>query len=187
MLLESFRASALVLVEFAHPGIGARFFGIGFLGYRTKVAVALAFAFLVGNTLTALLTLILGVLFGVMVGMEMRSAHRSSVQDWQPTPWQDPRWRALAGRYLGADAPEDTRLEPRPAFDMRRKFQEGLPPKISSVSVEDMDRERSRLEVNDAKWAACTNTSTRSFCGANSARSTRMSARGSHSTLRRQR
>lgn len=95
----------LVLVEFAHPGIGARFFGIGFLGYRTKVAVALAFAFLVGNTLTALLTLILGVLFGVMVGMEMRSAHRSSVQDWQPTPWQDQRdgtWVPMRRRIQGS-------------------------------------------------------------------------------------
>jgi hypothetical protein len=46
----------LLVFEAAHPGSFVWFFGLGFVGYRTKLATILLVAFVLGNTLTAFFT-----------------------------------------------------------------------------------------------------------------------------------
>jgi hypothetical protein len=147
---------ALVLFECVAPGALRGIFNNGFLGYRTTVALTLLLAFIIGNTLSTCLSIILIVFVSVMAAITVAIRERQSYKDrhaYDPAPWRDPKWRALAKKHLGDRAPNDTLLEPRKAFDFRRRLQEILPEKARTVSIPEMDAQRNNLEQDDQNWA----------------------------------
>lgn len=149
--------AALLMLEAATPGVLGSLFSVGFLGYRAKIVLVLLLAFVIGNTLSISLSFILTVPLIAMGTITYAIRSRSTYQDrhaYDAAPWRDARWRALAKQHLGDRAPNDTLLDPRKGFDLRRKFQEILPEKLRTVSLAEMDAERNRLEVDDANWAA---------------------------------
>ncbi len=59
---------ALLIFHVAAPGSFGWFFSLGFLGYRTKVALVVLTAFVVGNSMTRFLSGFLGAIGGAIGG-----------------------------------------------------------------------------------------------------------------------
>jgi len=147
---------ALILLELVAPGTLRGILNSGFLGYRTTIALILLLAFVIGNTLSTGLGMLLIVPMATLGAITYGIRSRSSYQDrhaYDPAPWRDPNWRALAKMHLGDRAPNDTLLEPRKSFDFKRKMQEILPEKLRTVSLAEMDAQRNSLEQDDGNWA----------------------------------
>lgn len=148
--------TALLVMEMAAPSTLGRLFALGFLGYRTKLIAVLLAAFVIGNTLTVFFGIILGVILvvigAVIEAVRARPAYQAR-HAGDPAPWRDLRWRALVKKRLDTPAPDDTMLEPRAAFDLRRKIQEILPEQARSVSLKEMDEQRRKAEINDLRWS----------------------------------
>jgi hypothetical protein len=149
-------STALVVLEMNAPGSFAHFFAIDFLGYRTKVGLILFVAFVLGNVLSILMSIIVGILFAAaarMVDARRSSEKYQRAHAFDPVPWRDPSWRALAKKKLASQAPNDSVMEPRGAYDLRRQFQAALPEQLRTKPLQAMDEERNRLEAEDAAWA----------------------------------
>src|SRR5258705_12627328 len=107
---------ALILLEVVTPGTLRAVLNSGFLGYRTSIALVLLLAFVIGNTLSTALAILLIVPTATLGAITYAVRSRPSYQDrhaYDPAPWRDPNWRALAKKHLGDRAPNDTLLEPR--------------------------------------------------------------------------
>lgn len=140
---------ALAVAQVANPTLLTVFFDIGLLGYRTKIAIALAIAFLIGHTMTTLLGACLGGLGGAIGALNSTFPHFLD-----NAPWRDPSWRkALKGR-LGAQAPNDTRLITKDIFLFRSTRIKLLPADEQAIPLYELQVEQARTQEDDAAWAS---------------------------------
>src|SRR5438128_12681635 len=79
--------AALLIFNLAAPGSFMWFFGLGSLGYNTKLTLILIAAFVIGISLTTLLNGLLGGAGGVLGGMTYKHPSQYDV-----APWRDPQW-----------------------------------------------------------------------------------------------
>src|SRR5258706_15782068 len=75
---------ALFVIEVIATGSFARFFNLGFLGYRTKIGLILLLAFVIGNTLSVCLGFILVVPLAAMGATTYAIRSRSSYEARHP-------------------------------------------------------------------------------------------------------
>jgi len=143
---------ALLIFQLAAPGSFGWFFGLGFLGYKTKLSLILLTAFVIGNSLTTFLSSILGALGGLI-------GQRESKKPYQPphalpvAPWRDILWRAALGQRLGVQAPNDTTLVSDALYNLRQEQLKFLPEADRGVAQINLDRERLDTQMEDSKWA----------------------------------
>jgi hypothetical protein len=137
-----------LVFEAAHPGSLIWFFGLGFLGYRTKLAAILLAAFVLGNTLTAFLNFL-----GRVVGMAIGYVTPSKPSDsYDVAPWRDPGWRALVREVIGPAAPDDTQLITQELYGLRVKQTELLPESQRPDALVALIQERIQSVMNDDRW-----------------------------------
>jgi len=143
---------ALLIFYLAHPESLGWFFILGFLGYRTKLALLLLVAFVAGNTMTTCLSASLGVAGGVI-------GHRMSLRPYVPpasqaiAPWRDPRWRAVLKMNLGEHAPPDTLPIPPGILAQRKQIIGMMPKERQQTEASGLELERIRAEMDDQKWS----------------------------------
>lgn len=144
---------ALLIFQAATPSTFEWFASLGFLGYKTKIALVLLVAFTIGNTLTAFLTAVrftLGYWLGAYFAARtpFRAAHT-----YETAPWRDRRWRTVLKERLGVNAPSDSLLMTERAFEQRKVLLNLLPTAQLPNALNDLNLEKLKTEIEDGKWA----------------------------------
>ena len=139
---------AILVYCIAHPAAYYLIAGAAGIGYKTKISLVLALAFVIGNSLTVFATATLGAIGGI-IGV-------SSTVKWprvpETAPWRDPKWRKLAARYLGEHAPDDTQPLPDSQFNMKQTVIRGLPEVQQARALLDLAQRRMKLASDDSDW-----------------------------------
>src|SRR5258708_2421427 len=138
---------ALLIYQLAVPDSLTWFTNLGFFGYRTKIAILILVAFIVGYSMNTFLGSILGGIGGYIVGGRFNPAERYEV-----APWRDPRWRNLLKNQLGPAAPNDTVLIRQPIFEHRRSLIEHLPQHERMLANGALELEKINTVVDDGHW-----------------------------------
>ena len=145
---------ALFIYQLAVPETFNWFFASCFLGYKMKLVVATAVAFVVGNSMTAFLSSILGAIGGAYGGILARRP-QTPYSEEAIAPWRDPRWRGALKRRLGDQAPKDLQLITPQVFTWRMQlidtqFQDEATRNIQRTQL---NLEKIGTEINDGQWA----------------------------------
>jgi hypothetical protein len=142
---------AVFIFELAAPGSFRWFFALGFLGYKTKLGVALIALFVIGFSMTTILNAILGAMGGA-IGTVMAQRPYTPSYSLAVAPWRDSGWRTVAKKHLGTSAPQDTQLMSQELYDLRGGI-------VKSLSAPDqpgarlvLERERFDSQINDSQW-----------------------------------
>lgn len=143
--------AALLIFQLARPGVFTWYFRLGFLGYRTKLTLIVLVAFVIGNTMTAILSSWLGALGGAIGGWRSKDpyvpAHLHKI-----APWRDGRWRIALANRLGAKAPKDTHLLSDDIWDRRRELVKYLPENDRAAALFKINDEKLQTEIDDSLW-----------------------------------
>ena len=137
----------MLIFRLSHPE-GFGWFESTLLGYRTKLAVLLAIAFVLGNTITAFVNMCAGAAGGVY----------GAIKGYKPSfyydiaPWRDPNWRTLVTNKLGASAPQNVMWLSDAVFEARQKAVEFMPEEQRSVALNELVRERMNAVTSDMEW-----------------------------------
>ncbi len=146
-------AVALLIYEVAVPGAFDWLFRAETLGYRTKLALALLVAFVVGNSITRFLSGILGAIastFGYLSGQKAETLAGAETA----APWRDPRWRSALRRYLGPETPKDTLPIPESAYQWKLKAADLQPVGPErEIARRQVELEVLNAKIEDGKWA----------------------------------
>ena len=143
---------ALLIFEIVSPRSFVGFFNLGFLGYRTKLAIVLLIAFLIGNTMTTLLNMSTGEIGGAVGGALRRRSYTPPASE-PIAPWRDPRWRTVLKKHLGGEAPADTNPIPQKIFEQTLALVEMMPETQRPAERYRINREKLNAEVADLKWS----------------------------------
>jgi hypothetical protein len=130
------------------PGSLQWLFALGFLGYRTRVTVVVLLAFVVGFTMTTILSAFLGAIGGAIGSVTYKPPHVHAI-----APWRDPKWRQLVKNQLGAQCPNDTRPISPPIFNMRLNIAQNLPEDRRVAEIAALHAERFSAESDDLDWS----------------------------------
>jgi len=144
-------SAALVIYGLSEPGRYDWFFDLRSLGYRTKFALILLVALVIGNSLTVFLNRILAAIGGAIGGSKgdkLLKPLRSELA----TPWRDAKWRELVKKELGDRAPAEVPFISEWLFEQRRKLIESLPPAQQTQPVLDLAAEKLKSDTNDFEW-----------------------------------
>jgi hypothetical protein len=144
-------SAALVILGVSEPGRYNWFFDNWSLGYRTKFALILVLALIIGNSLTVFLTRILGAIAGAIGGSKgdkLLQPLRSELS----TPWRSAKWRELVKKELGDRAPTEVPFVSEWLFEQRRKLIESLPPAQQTQPALDLGAEKLKSDINDSEW-----------------------------------
>jgi hypothetical protein len=147
--------TALFIYQLAVPGAFNWFFASCFLGYKMKLVVATAVAFVVGNSMTTFLSSILGAIGGAVYGGIIARRPQTPYSEEATAPWRDPRWRGVLKRRLGDQAPKDLQLIAPEVFAWRMQlidaqFQDEATRNIQRTQL---NLEKIGTEINDGQWA----------------------------------
>jgi hypothetical protein len=150
---DSSRIVALLIYDLAVPGSFAWFFELQGLGYRTKAAIVLVVAFIVGNTLSTFLNSVL-VTIGAFCGSMIAARPFQQPSSLAVAPWRDARWRLALRRRLGERTPNDSALIPQALYDLRLQGIGLLPEADRPAATYALNRDRLQAEIDDSQWAA---------------------------------
>jgi hypothetical protein len=143
---------ALLVYQLAVPGSFGWFFNMGFLGYKTKLSVALLVAFVIGNSLTTFLTGLLGATGGMIGNFDAKRPYKPP-PSFDLAPWRDQRWRVALKNHLGADAPNNTRLLSGEFLKLKHQQADYLPEPQRLLAHSEVDSEKLTTEMDDMNWA----------------------------------
>lgn len=143
---------ALLIFQTAAPGSFGWFFALGFLGYKTKLALVLLASFVIGYTLTTFLGAVLLFVGGAYGGIISKRPYKQP-HTYETAPWRDPRWRTVLKTRLGTDAPNDSTLIFPNVLKLRQEMIGHLPQPQREGALAELERERLSLELDDTKWA----------------------------------
>jgi hypothetical protein len=141
--------AALLTFELAHPGSFNWFFALGFLGYRTKIALAVMVAFVIGYSMSSVFGALLGGIGGAIgAGLKIRHLLDSPI-----APWRDPLWRYALSLHLGAKTPEDTMIMLPEVYQWKLNLINEMPEANRLSETANLNMEKIRLEMNDRRWS----------------------------------
>jgi len=143
--------TALLIFQLAVPEAFTWFFTLGFIGYKTKLALILLVAFVIGNSTTSFLRGTLGMIGGVIAAVVMRRPYVPP-QTQTIAPWRDPRWRTVLKKQLGAQVPNDTRLINEDFFNQRREMINLQPEPQRAAALHTLSQERLLTQIDDGDW-----------------------------------
>jgi hypothetical protein len=143
---------ALLLFDLAHPGSFLWFFGMGFLGYKTKLGIILLTAFVIGNSMTTFLSAFLGAAGGIM-GAKIAKEPYKPPESFKLAPWRDKRWRTALRRRLGQQTPKDTVLMGEEIFNIRVQAVGMMPEAERPMALTALSLEKLGTEMDELAWA----------------------------------
>ena len=143
---------ALLIYQLAVPGSFGWFFTLGFLGYRTKLALILLTAFVIGNSMATFVRATMGAVGGVIGTRKAQKTPFEPAHQYRVAPWRDARWRGVIRAKLGSRTPNDT----RPLFDelltLKRQAIDLLPPEQRQQAHANINLEKLNAEIDDGLW-----------------------------------
>ena len=145
---------ALIIFERADKGAFQWFFGLGSLGYMTKLWLILLTAFLIGHTITTLLSALvndLGFVLAEQIGSWMAESAKSSFE-FEVGPWRSTEWRNAVRQRRGAAAPSDIPLMTIQMMEAKSQIANLLPPDQKSAEQMRILQERTDSILNDMEW-----------------------------------
>ena len=131
------------------------FSNLGFLGYRTKLWLVVLAAFVIGHTLTNLLSALvndLGFIIAEMIGRWSPWSSKSSFE-YEDAPWRSVEWRNAVKQRLGAAAPRDSRLLTVDMMRQEQKLADYLPDAQKSAEAQRILNERITTILDDMRWS----------------------------------
>jgi hypothetical protein len=140
---------ALLIYYVAEPNSFSWFFSLGFLGYRTKLALVVLTAFVIGNSMTRFLSGIFGA-FGGAIGGAVGGQPPYALE---LAPWRDPTWRAALSKVLGRHAPNDTQLFTKWFYDSKLQEIEFLPEANRPLEITKLEIAKLENQRQDGEWA----------------------------------
>lgn len=143
--------AALLIFNSAVPGSFVWFVSIGFLGYRTQIAVLVFTAFIAGNTLSTFVSSIVGAIGGA-IGAVQQSRPYKPAYTYMAAPWRDVRWRALAKSRLGNQAPEDLPFMSLEVLSQRLKIIADVPGENPAAALLQVQLDKSKSDLIDEYW-----------------------------------
>jgi len=151
--------TALLIFEAANPGSLSWFLSLGALGYKTKLALVILASFVVGNTMTTLLSAILGGI-GYSIGFKRGQQEYKPAHTFEVAPWRDRLWRIALKNVMGSDTPDDTLLITEGMFEQQQRMIEDfqssqtLLPQFQLPLDPLLELKSNKLssEINDGKW-----------------------------------
>jgi hypothetical protein len=143
---------ALWVFDLAHPGSFGRFLAIESLGYKTKLAIILVIAFVIGNSMTTFVSRLLAALGGAFGAVAAQRPYQPP-HSFPVAPWRDRRWRTVLKNYLGSQAPNDTSPMSEQILEQRRKMAELLPESNRPLEFGKLNLEKINADIEDGKWA----------------------------------
>jgi hypothetical protein len=145
-------STALLIFALAHPGAFEWLFREEFLGYRSKLVLIGLIAFVVGNSMSALLGGFLGAIGGAIGGWHSTSRPYVAPYLQEIAPWRDHRWRVALANRLATKAPNDTSILPDDIWNQRRKLTDYLPEADRPKALFEIDSEKLNTEKDDLNW-----------------------------------
>jgi hypothetical protein len=143
---------ALIIFQMGHREFFERFISLEFLGYKTKIAIVLLVAFVIGNSMTTFVSAVSGAVGGgVGAAIVARQPLRDPVS-LEVAPWRDNRWRKLVREQLGATAPDDTQVMKPTIFDQRRRMIDELPLDQRPGALLQLALEKNKADLDDMNW-----------------------------------
>lgn len=142
---------ALLILQLATPGRFGWFFGLGFLGYRTKLSLIVLAAFVVGNSLTTFLSAFLGAIGGAWGSVLGMRPYRPSAS-YDAAPWRDPRWRSVLRNRIGTQAPNNTPFIWQALYDLRCRQVNLIPAEEQPAALAALNQEKIQSDMNDSEW-----------------------------------
>lgn len=144
---------ALIIFQLGHPWFYARFVTAEFLGYKTKIAIAIAVAFVIGNSMTRLVAATsstLGRKIGNAIGYRLSDP---SLLVTNARPWRDARWRSLVKEQLGDRAPKDSQVVDQKVFDRMCEVAVDLPEPQKEAEFARLIKLQSDTLNDDFEWS----------------------------------
>jgi len=141
---------AILLFWLAHPHSLDWISQTGFLGYRTRLTIAVLSCFVLGFTLTAIVSGIAGGIGGLVGAVQARRPYQPP-HTIKTAPWRDPVWRTALKKVLGGDAPDDTQPMSEEIFKMREEFLRQVPNDYQRNLI-DLQQEKLKSEIDDSRW-----------------------------------
>jgi hypothetical protein len=145
--------TAIYIYSLAHPEIFHDFVATSAFGYRTKLAIALALSFVIGNTITLFVFALGGAIRGGIAGGMSALPSRNPPKAPQTVPWRDPMWRKLAKKYLEDSAPADTLPLSEDDFKSRSHGLSLLQANERAVKEKELNALRATLAMDDWEWS----------------------------------
>jgi hypothetical protein len=139
-------AAGLFLFTLGYPDLAASFWHAGYLEYKTKVAIVIVSAFVLGWTIAITLGTV-GLIVGSIIGSFSNTPEPSL------KPWRNPNWRGLLTSYLGKAAPENIPLVPEELTEARLKIAQTLTEPERTQQIIEAYSEKARAEFSDLQWA----------------------------------
>jgi len=130
------------------------FFGIQFLGYRTKLGLLIFSAFVIGHTMTNFVRILIDDLLPILAEQVAKVPWPSkSSFEYEIGPWRSVEWRNAVRNRLGTSAPDDLRFMTLQMMDQELALVESLP--IDQQGAERMRilQERTASILNDMEWS----------------------------------
>jgi hypothetical protein len=153
----------LFMYNAKHPGAVTKILSLPYLGYATRVWLLIAICFVLGYTLTTVISTMAGAVSGAIGALWGSFTRAKHPYEYQVAPWRDSKWRAAYISRFGSEAPRDlTLVLPRNAAELLRLSQQ-LPPDVSEQKLAEQltlqinSELRSAIDAitNDMEWRTC--------------------------------
>jgi len=121
----------LFVYDAKNSGAITNILSLPYLGYATRLWLLIAVCFILGYTLSSVLSTVVGGVGGAIGALWASIARSKHPYEYQVAPWRDPNWRAAYCSRFGSAAPKDlTLIVPRDAAELLRLSQP-LPPNLA--------------------------------------------------------
>lgn len=140
--------AALSIYALGVPGAFNWFLSLGALGYKTKIAVVVLVAFVIGNSITAILGGLMGAVIGAALGVRLP---KLSYQ-YDFAPWRDTHWRALVRDRLGQKAPRDVPFITQAQYEAQLKQPSSLPVDQIIARNHELIMQLFNAQQDDQEW-----------------------------------
>jgi hypothetical protein len=144
--------AATYIYWLANPQVFQGYLATDAFGYRTKLGIAVAISFVVGNTITLFIFALGGAIRGGIAGAMSALPSRKPPEMPQSVPWREPRWRKLAKKYLEESAPPDTLPLSAKEFKSRSDELSLLPQAERDAKQSELDSLCATLAMDDSEW-----------------------------------
>lgn len=134
-----------------NPGAVTSILSLPYLGYATRVWLLIVVCFMLGYTLSSVLSTVVSGVAGATGALWASFARTKHPYNYQIAPWRDPNWREAYISRFGADAPKDlTLILPGNAAELLRPTQ----PLPSDLGEQQKLAEQLTLQINTGLKAA---------------------------------
>lgn len=142
---------ALLIYNLSAPHSFRWFFASSLIGYNTKVVIVLVVTLVIGNSLTSFFSIVANMVGGAVGGYLGKRPYKASSGE-DVVPWRDAKWRSVARKQLGENAPNDTYPMSQAIYDQRVELTRLLPEEQQQQALLELALEKGNATIDDIRW-----------------------------------